>query len=272
MATTRTAALILAAALACPATAQQKTGGTAGEVVVIPGLPGVGPNQEVRIAGGQVATGEITGPEVPFTARVVQWEEGRSVTVRLPDGATRVVPVPSTILFPPGLRPGGDVTLLVRQTSDGTYRVTGMTTGPAAAATMAPATAPAAPAAAPVPPGAASPSSATVSMPPSSGQKGGPPTHGKSVVRAAFVSVAGKVTAYEKGTSITVKDKKGKLRTLKIAEGATVPEELAVGDKVVVNIPLGRPADGKTVDRVEREKPKQTPVPSKFKAAESPKS
>jgi hypothetical protein len=268
MATPRTAVLILAGALACSATAQQTTGGAAGEIVVIPGLPGVGPNQEARIAGGQISTGEIIGPEVPFTARVVQWEEGRSVTVRLPDGSTRVVPVPSNILFPPDLRPGGDVTLLVRQTSDGTYRVTGMTTGPRPAPTPAPA----APSAAPAPPGAASPSSATVSMPPSSGQKGGPPAHGKAVVRAAFVSVSGTVTAYEKGTSITVKDKNGKVRTLKIAAGATVPEDLSVGDKVVVNIPLGRPADGKTTERVERAKPKKTPVPSKFKAAESPKS
>ena len=60
----------------------------------------------------------------------------------------------------------------------------------------------------------------------------------------------GTVKAYEKGVSITVVEKTGVERTVKIATKASVYDGLAVGDKVVLKIPLKRPADGKSTDRI----------------------
>ena len=46
---------------------------------------------------------------------------------------------------------------------------------------------------------------------------------------------------------------------------------LAPGDTVVVRVPLQKPFDGKTADRVARSKPASAPPPSKFSEAQSPK-
>ena len=59
---------------------------------------------------------------------------------------------------------------------------------------------------------------------------------------------------------------------MKIAAKASVYEGLAVGDKVIVRIPLGKPADGKTTDHVEKQKPPTAPPKSKFTQAQSPAS
>ena len=100
---------------------------SAGQTVVVPSLPGF-PNKEVKIAGQELANSEMVGPELAFTGQVIQWEEGRSITMKFADGLTRVVPVASTMIFPPDLRPGGMLTVSVRQTADGRYRVTGLST------------------------------------------------------------------------------------------------------------------------------------------------
>ena len=99
-----------------------------------------------------------------------------------------------------------------------------------------------------------------------------PVPHGKAIVKAAHLSVRGTVKAYEKGGSITVVEVDGRERTAKIAANATVYESLAVGDKVIVRIPLGKPADGKTTDHVERQKSPKPPPKSKFTQAQSPAS
>ena len=99
-----------------------------------------------------------------------------------------------------------------------------------------------------------------------------PAPHGKAKVKAAHLSVRGTVKAYEKGVSITVVEADGQERTAKIAAKASVYEGLAVGDKVIVRIPLGKPADGKTTDHVERQRPPKPPPKSKFTQAQSPAS
>ncbi|HTS01404.1 MAG TPA: hypothetical protein VMN04_02695 [Thermoanaerobaculia bacterium] len=247
----------LAGALAAPARAQT----SAGQTVVVPSLPGV-PNKEVRIAGEELKGAEMVGPELSFTGQVVQWEEGRSITMRFEDGLTRVVPVASTIIFPPDLRPGGMLTVLVRQTSDGRYRVTGLSTAmpppklaPPAAPVETPAAAPATVVPVPVP---------TMPPPPAPGPKG------KTVIRASYLTVRGTIASIDKGT-VTVVEKSGRERTLRIAEKAVVAEGLAAGDAVVLRVPLQKPFDGKTANRVERPKPPKTPPPSKFSEAQSPK-
>jgi hypothetical protein len=219
------------------------------------------PNQEVKIAAQDLASSDAVGPEVSYTGRVVQWEEGRSITMTFADGLTRVVPVASTIIFPPDLRPGGLLTVLIRQTSDGRYKVTGLSTAMAPPAN-APASAPATPAAAP----ASAPAPAPVAMPtpPAPGPKG------KPIVRASYVTLRGTIKAIDKGT-VTVVDADGIERTAKIAENASVADGLKAGDKAVVYVPLQKPFDGRTADRVERPKPPKAPPQSKFSEAESPK-
>jgi hypothetical protein len=256
-----------AAALAPPARAQTSS---AGQTVVVPSLPGM-PNQEVKIAGQDLASSDAVGPEVSYTGRVVQWEEGRSITMTFGDGITRVVPVASNIIFPPDLRPGGLLTILVRQTADGRYKVTGLSTAvppPANAPTSALAApaAQASPAAAPVaaPVAASAPAPAVMPTPPPPGPKG------KPIIRASYITLRGTIKAID-NSSVTIVDANGTERTAKIAEKALVAEGLAAGDNVVVRIPLQKPFDGKTADRVERPKPPKPPPPSKFSEAQSPK-
>jgi len=249
-------ALVVAAAvaLAAPVGAQQ----TAGQTVVVPSLPGM-PNQEMKIASEDLTSSEMVGPEVPFTGQVIQWEEGRSITMKFEDGLTRVVPVVSTIIFPPDLRPGGMLTVFVRQTADGRYRVTGLTTAmqppkPPPLPAPAPAAAPAAPAAPPV----------TMPEPPPPGPKG------KTVVGSSYLTLRGTIKSLDRET-VTVVAANGAEHTLKIAEKAVVTQGLAPGDTVVVRVPLQKPFDGKTADRVTRSKPASAPPPSKFSEAQSPK-
>jgi hypothetical protein len=91
-------------------------------------------------------------------------------------------------------------------------------------------------------------------------------------VAAANLSIRGVVKAYEKGVSITVLESHGRTRTVPLAEKTEVFEGLKVGDKVVLRIPLGKPADGKSADRVEKQKPPNEPPKSKFSAAQTPAS
>jgi hypothetical protein len=246
-----------AAALAAPVRAQQ----TAGQTVVVPSLPGM-PNQEMKIASEELVNSEMVGPELPFTGQVIQWEEGRSITMKFEDGLTRVVPVVSNIIFPPDLRPGGMLTVFVRQTADGRYRVTGLTTAmqppkppplPAPAPAAAPEPAPAAPTAPPV----------AMPEPPTPGPKG------KTGVGATYITLRGTFKSIDKGT-VTLVEANGTERTVKMSDKVVVAEGLKAGDTVVVRVPLQKPFDGKTADRVERPKPPKTPPPSKFSKAQTP--
>ncbi len=239
--------------------ARSQTQQPAAETVVVPALPGQ-PNKEMRIGGKELANAETTGPEMSASGQVVQWEEGRSITVRFGDGVPRVVPVPSNIIFPPDLRPGGTVTILARQTADGRYRVTGLSTG-ARSAPLPPASA-ATPAAA----------SGEVSSPPPVTETPAPssPRGKKPGIRAAYASFHGTVVAYEEGKSITLKLRTGARRTFAIAKGAPVPEGITVGDRVVARVPSQKPADGKTTDLIGREVRKTTKIRSSLEKAESP--
>ncbi len=254
----RTFLLAAAAAAALAGRAHAQT--SAGQTVVVPSLPGV-PNKEMRIAGEDLAGAAAVGPEVSFTGQVVQWEEGRSITMKLADGLTRVVPVASNIIFPPDLRPGGLLTVLVRQTADGRYKVTGLTTA------VPPPSAPTAvPAAAAPPPAAATPAVAPpveLPEPAAAGPKG------KAIVRASYLTLRGSLGSIG-GGFVTIVEAGGRERTVKLGGKAVVDEGLARGDAVVVRVPLQEPFDGKTADRVERPKPPKTPRPSKFRRAESP--
>jgi hypothetical protein len=97
-----------------------------------------------------------------------------------------------------------------------------------------------------------------------------PAPPGKASVKAAYLSVRGTVKAYEKGASITIVETDGHERAVKIAPKASVYEGLAAGDKVIVRIPIGKLADGKTTDHVERQKRLKPPPKSKFSQAQSP--
>jgi hypothetical protein len=99
-----------------------------------------------------------------------------------------------------------------------------------------------------------------------------PAPHGPAVVEAARLTLRGVVAAYEKGVSITIVEANGKKRTVPLAEKAVVYEGVAAGDKVVLNVPLRKPADGKHADRVERQKTPKSAPPSKFSQAQSPRS
>jgi hypothetical protein len=257
--------LLVAGFTVAPAHAQEPSLTTAGQTVVIPNLPGMGNNQELRIAGQEIANSEVIGPEVSVKAEVVQWETGRSITVRLPDGSTRVVPVPSNIIFPPDLAPGLRVTFFARQTSDGRFRITGLTTGVTSVPPLQQAPPPAA-APAPAPSETPSPAPPPMLTPPPS------PPKGIAVVGPTYLTIRGTVTAYEQGATITVTEKSGRVREIAIASDAKVPGDLSVGESVTVRVPLQKPFDGRTTDQISRAKPPKTPIPSKFKAAESPKS
>lgn len=134
---------------------------------------------------------------------------------------------------------------------------------------------PNAPKASPPATGAAPPSTGGSAPGPGIGLPDLPPApadgpRGKTVVGAASVTLRGVVKAYEKGVSVTIAEANGKVRTVPLADKATVYDGIAVGDKVVLNVPLKKPADGKHADRVERQKPPKTPPPSKFSQAQSP--
>jgi hypothetical protein len=122
----------------------------------------------------------------------------------------------------------------------------------------------------PAAPGSAAGSGAAGTAP--AGRAPAPAPLGIATVKAAHLSVRGTVKAYEKGVSITVVEADGRERTVKIAAKASVYEGLAARDKVIVRIPLGKPADGKTTDHVERQKPPKLPPKSKFTQAQSPAS
>lgn len=113
-----------------------------------------------------------------------------------------------------------------------------------------------------------------------SGGGGAPPPtaqgpKGAPIVKAAYLSVIGTVTFYRKGDSMTVLEKNGYRRTVKLAAGASTYLGLAVGDRVVARIPLSsKPTDGKgsplVADLVERQKPPSARATSTLEKAESP--
>ena len=97
-----------------------------------------------------------------------------------------------------------------------------------------------------------------------------PGPKGKTVVGATYVTLRGTLKAIDK-TTVTLVEANGTERAVKLSEKAAVAEGLKAGDKIVVKVPLQKPFDGRTADRVERPKPPKTPPPSIFSEAQSPK-
>ena len=93
---------------------------------------------------------------------------------------------------------------------------------------------------------------------------------GPAEVKAAYLSLRGRVKAYSKGVSITIVEKDGVERTVRLAAKVSVYDGLAAGDKVVLRVPLQKDADGMSTDRISRQKPPKAPRKSKFSAAQSP--
>jgi hypothetical protein len=93
---------------------------------------------------------------------------------------------------------------------------------------------------------------------------------GPAEVKAAYLSLRGTVKAYAKGVSITIVEKDGVERTVKLAAKASVYEGLTTGDKVVLRVPLKKNADGMSTDLVSRQRPPKAPPKSRFSAAQSP--
>lgn len=100
-----------------------------------------------------------------------------------------------------------------------------------------------------------------------------PGPSGPAEVKAAYLSLRGTVKAYTKGVSITIVEKGGVERTVKLAAHASVYEGLTAGDKVVLRVPLKKlkkNADGMSTDLVTKQRPPKAPAKSKFSAAQSP--
>jgi hypothetical protein len=97
-----------------------------------------------------------------------------------------------------------------------------------------------------------------------------PGATGKPVVNAAHLSLRGVVKAFEKGASVTIVEASGRERTVPLAAKAEVYDGLKAGDSVVLRIPLGKPADGKSADRIQKQSTGKVPPPSKFSKAQTP--
>lgn len=114
----------------------------------------------------------------------------------------------------------------------------------------------------------AAPASGSAQVPAVSTPPPGP--SGPAEVKAAYLSLRGTVKVYAKGVSITIVEKDGVERTVKLAAKASVYDGLAAGDKVVLRVPLRKDADGMSTDRVLRQRPPKAPPKSRFSAAQSP--
>jgi hypothetical protein len=97
-----------------------------------------------------------------------------------------------------------------------------------------------------------------------------PGPKGKPVVNAAHLSLRGVVKVFEKGASVTIVEASGRVRTVPLSAKAEVYDDLKVGDSVVLRIPLGKPADGKSADRIQKQSTGKAPPPSKFSKAQTP--
>lgn len=111
---------------------------------------------------------------------------------------------------------------------------------------------------------AAAPAAGPASLPPPPATRSG----GQPVVEAAFITLRGLVKAYEPGKFITIVEASGRARTVPLAAKASVYEGVAAGDKVAIRIPLQEPGNGKSADRVEKQK-KTAPPKSKFSQAQA---
>jgi len=163
------------------------------------------------------------GPEHVDSGTVVNYEEGRNVVIRRPDGSQAIYPVASNLNWPPDLRMYGWVNVYWEDLADGSFRVTRLTTEP-----PTPTPVPATPTE-PPPPTLPPPPPATPTPTPGPARpvKKGPPVR---------LSIENAVTlvAINPGHSITVQDKGGARHTYRLDASSQLPAKLAAKQKVIV--------------------------------------
>jgi hypothetical protein len=217
------AATILLAATALVAQQPSPPAGSvpsADQKAVVPGNPDQPsqPNQTIELRPGPAPI----GPPTSATGNVVNWEEGRNVTVRFGDGSQVTYPVAGNIIFPPDIRIGGRITVTTVPIEGGGIKVTGLTTVMPPAQTI------------PIGSGG----TPTVSGPKNQTEGGGPRPALKAPAAGAAAKLSTQATsmvqAYERGKTITVTRPDGGTRTYRLARHAVVPADLAPGKQVSI--------------------------------------
>jgi hypothetical protein len=97
---------------------------------------------------------------------------------------------------------------------------------------------------------------------------------GPPLVEAAYLTLRGTLSAFDKGLSVTIVDRSGRSRTIPLARAVRVDAGLKAGDAVAVRIPLESDPANKAASRVERQTA-AAPAPmssrsSKFGQAQTP--
>jgi hypothetical protein len=162
------------------------------------------------------------GPEQVDSGTVVNYEQGRNIVIRRPDGSQATYPVASNINWPPDLKMYGWANVYFEPLEGGGFHVTRLTTLPPT----------------PTP----EPSTATPTVPPSlpSPVPKAPPVTAaaRTAPKGAPVKLsmpdAVTVTAYEKGRQLSVRQKDGTSRSYLIDSSSLLPPKLAVNQKVIV--------------------------------------
>lgn len=167
------------------------------------------------------------GPEQVDSGTVLNYEQGRNVVIRRPDGSQKLYPVASNLNWPPDLRMGGWVNVHWEPLEGGGIRVTRLTTVPPTPTAVAP---------------------TPTRLPPPTLPPAPPPPTPRAERPGEPVRLwpenAVTVVAIEKGRSITVRNKDGAVRTYALDATSQLPPKLAVRQKVVVET---KTAGGATV-------------------------
>lgn len=108
-------------------------------------------------------------------------------------------------------------------------------------------------------------------VPPPTDSDSGPT--GPPLVEAAYLTLRGTLTTFDKGLAVTILDRNGRSRTVPLARGARLDAGLQAGDPVAVRIPLENDPANKAASIVERQKPAAPPPmsskSSKFSQAQA---
>ena len=162
-------------------------------------------------------------PEQVDSGTVINYEQGRNIVIRRPDGSQAIYPVASNINWPPELKMYGWANVYYALLEDGGFHVMRLTTEQ-----PTPTPVPVSPTPTPLPPALASPS------------RTAPPAI--TAVRTAPIGAPVKllmedavtVTAYEKGRRLSVRLKDGTKRSYLLDSSSQLPPKLAVNQKVIV--------------------------------------
>jgi hypothetical protein len=160
------------------------------------------------------------GTEQMDSGTVVNYELGRNIVIRRPDGSQAIYPVASNILWPPELKMYGWANVYYTLFEDGGFHVTRLTTVPPTPTPVPPTPAPIQAPSLP-PPLPTAPPAAKTEAP-----KGAPVQ--------LLMEDAVTVTAYERGRRLSVRQKDGTRRTYLLDSSSVLPPKLAVKQKVIV--------------------------------------